>query len=136
MIYFFIYIFLEIYITIEIGGYIGGFYSILEIIGSFFLGVFFIKLVQVSIIETLTSAMQNGMNKKNFLLNNIISLIGCILLILPGFLSDFIGILLQLSIIERIIMYHLGINKKDKDNEIIDIECVDIDEPISKLKHK
>ena len=72
--------------------------------------------------------------KQSFLINNLLSFFGCILLILPGFLSDFLGLLAQLSLFDTIIYKLLSSkgHKNTQDDNIIDVEVEETNYDIHK----
>ena len=128
MLYFLIFFFLEIFVTIEVGAYLGGFMTILEIIFSFILGMLFLQSLKVSFIETMMNMARNNISKELILVGNLLSFIGCILLMLPGILSDFIGLLFQISLFDNLVVKLFTKNKKRKqyeDDNIIDVEIED-----------
>ena len=125
MIYFLIFFFLEIFITIEIGAYLGGLMTIFEIIASFIVGMILLKSLKMSFLETLMSMSKSGINKESIIIGNLLSFLGCILLMVPGILSDFIGILLQFPILDVLVLRLFMRNKKTtkyEDSNIIDVE--------------
>ena len=85
---------IEIYLFIEIGGKIGAFYTILLIFLTAFLGIYYAKYEGFN---TLRSAMTQMM-KNELPLYEIVSgatlAIASLLLIVPGFATDFIGFLM------------------------------------------
>ena len=130
MMYFLIFFFLEIFITIEVGAYLGGLMTIIEIILSFVLGMFLLQSLKVSFMETVMDMARNKISKEAMLVGNLLSFIGCILLMLPGILSDFIGLLFQISLFDTLIIKLLMRKKKRKayeDDNIIDVEIIEDD---------
>jgi len=117
MIYFLIYLFLEIFVLVEIGSTIGPFWTFIEIVGSAFLGLFLLSNFRYTFFENVRSLVIGEITLDAFTKNNIATLIGAILLIVPGFLTDVIGILFQFSIFTDLIV---SIFAKKKEN--IDIQ--------------
>ena len=105
LLYFIGYLFLETWLTIEIGGAIGGLWTFIEIIASAALGVLLIANFRAGVIETLTALVKKEIDKSQFLTYHIGRLLGALLLIVPGFLTDIIGVFLQFS------LFTLTINK-------------------------
>ena len=135
MMYFLILFFLEIFITIEIGAYLGGLMTVIEIILSFVLGMFLLQSLKVSFMETVMDMARNKITKEAMLVGNLLSFIGCILLMLPGILSDFIGVLFQISLFDALIIKLLIKKKKRKeyeDDNIIDVEIIEDDFKLNK----
>lgn len=128
MAYFFIFFFLEIFVTIEVGSYLGGLMTIMEIIASFILGMILLQSLKMSFLETLMTMSKRGINKESMLIGNLLSFLGCILLMIPGILSDIIGLLFQVPVIDVLMLRLFMKNKKQKryeDDNIIDIEIED-----------
>ena len=96
MIYFLIYLFLETMMSVWIAGYIGGLNTFLEIIFTALLGIYIIKNAKENFFSTLTELFFQQINSRQFINLNLYPLIGAILLIVPGFFTDLIGIILQI----------------------------------------
>jgi len=96
MIYFLIYLFLETMISVWIAGRIGGLNTFLEIIFTALLGIYIIKSAKENLFSTLTELMFQQINSRQFINLNLYPLIGAVLLIVPGFFTDLIGIILQI----------------------------------------
>lgn len=99
---FLIYFFLEVLTTIEIGSYLGGVGTFLEIVFSALFGIFLLFNFNSSLKENLDSISRMENSPDRVLTSTIFSLIGAILLIIPGILSDIIGVLMQFNIIALI----------------------------------
>tara|TARA_B100001093_G_C26817373_1_gene1010353 strand:- start:1132 stop:1551 length:420 start_codon:yes stop_codon:yes gene_type:complete len=120
---------LEIFLMIKIGGEIGAFNTIALIFLTAIVGIYFARLQGI---QTLRSGMINLYQNKSpiyDLLSGASIAIGALLLIIPGFFTDFIGFLLLIPFTRKIIFSVTLINKKktnikNKDN-IIDGEIVD-----------
>lgn len=133
MIYFLIYLFAEVYVTIEIASQIGGLVTFLEIVGSAFLGIFILMNFRHTLSENLDALRTRQIDMQGFSNRNILGLFGAILLILPGFLGDMIGILMQFSLIGTLIINrftrkyppqnHTYTTRKD--DHVIDAEIID-----------
>jgi len=127
MIYFLIYLFLEITVTINIARYIGSFATFVEVVVSAAIGLLIIANLKNSLSEGFRALLEKRITEEEFIKLHIFMLIGAILLIIPGFLSDFIGILFQfpyvaLKITKR--FYRFKTNKKRSD-DVIDVEVID-----------
>ncbi|MGE4456261.1 MAG: FxsA family protein [Arcobacteraceae bacterium] len=142
LIYFLLYLFLEVMITTSIAGNIGGLWTFFEIIGSAVLGVMIFKNFNISIAENLQKVSRGQMGQDEFMKLNIASLLGAILLIIPGFFTDIIGLLLQLNIVAKLVFskfivkgnssfYSQTQTKKGEDN-VIDVEIIEHHDSISK----
>tara|TARA_B110000438_G_scaffold294004_1_gene334706 strand:+ start:116 stop:520 length:405 start_codon:yes stop_codon:yes gene_type:complete len=112
---------IEIYLLIKVGSTIGAFNTIFLILFTAVTGVYFAKISGIK-------AMKSGFNQlvKNELpIYEIISgaalALAAVLLIIPGFLTDFIGFLLIFPITRKLLINSISIKinkKKDKGNTI------------------
>ena len=133
MIYFLIYLFAEVYITIEIASKIGGLGTFFEIVASAFLGVFILMNFRHTLSENLDALRTRQIDVRGFSNRNLMGLLGAILLILPGFLGDIIGILMQFSLTGSLIINRFtrkyppqnSTYTTQKDDHVIDAEIID-----------
>ena len=118
---------IEIYLFIEIGSKIGAVLTIFLILSTAFIGVIYVRYEGFN---TLRSAM-GQLIKNEIPLFEIVSgaalVIGAFLLLLPGFLTDAIGILLIFPITRKMIFKKVSSKYKEK-NKFIDGEYKDLDE--------
>ncbi|WP_331773786.1 FxsA family protein [Sulfurospirillum sp. 1612] len=132
MIYFFIYLFLEVTISVNIASQIGAFATFSEIVISAILGFGLLANFRYTFFETMQALNNRTISIEEFQKLNAFSVIGALLLILPGFFSDILGILLQFSFFATIFarkILHIN-NKTEKfkdrrDDEVIDVEIID-----------
>ena len=120
---------LEIFIMIKMGAKIGALNTIALIFLTAIIGVYFARLQGL---QTLKSGMLNLYQNKlpvYELLSGASIAIAAILLILPGFFTDFVGFLLLIPITRKIIFSIALKNKRKfnikKNDETIDGEIVD-----------
>ena len=118
---------IEIYLFIEIGSKIGAVLTILLILSTAFIGIIYVRYEGFN---TLRSAM-GQLIKNEIPLFEIVSgaglVIGAFLLLLPGFLTDAIGLLLIFPITRKMIFKKVSSKYKEK-NKFIDGEYKDLDE--------
>ena len=118
---------LEIFLLIMIGGEVGAFNTVALIFFTAIIGIYFAKLQGI---QTLRSGITNLYQNKSpayELLSGASIAIAALLLILPGFFTDFIGFLLLIPFTRRIIFtiaLRNKVNIKDKD-DAIDGEIID-----------
>ena len=120
---------LEIFLMIEIGSKIGALSTISLIFFTAIIGVYFAKMQGI---QTLKSGMVNLYQNKIpafEILSGASIAIAALLLIVPGFFTDFIGFLLLIPFTRRII-FSFTLKNKDKDvvneeDNTIDGEVVD-----------
>lgn len=135
MIYFVVYLFLEVLISVNISSYIGGFMTFFEIVLSAFIGIAILVNFRKTLAQNMTAVSYNCIDLKQFQSLNLFTIFGAILLILPGFLTDFIGILMQFSVFTTMLVnrYHVKsgscktkheTNNIKKDLDVIDVEII------------
>ena len=106
---------LEIYIMIKMGGKIGAINTVSLIFLTAIIGVYFAKLQGI---QTLRSGMINLYQNKipvYEILSGASIAIASLLLIIPGFFTDFIGFLLLIPFTRRII-FSIALKKSVKKN--------------------
>ncbi|HFU74550.1 MAG TPA: FxsA family protein [Helicobacteraceae bacterium] len=133
MIYFVLYLFLEVMVSTSIASEIGGLMTFFELIGSAFIGIAILINFRSTLAENMRAVSYNCINLQQFQELNLFTLFGAILLILPGFLTDIVGIVLQFSVFTSMLVTRYSSNmgncephpnqKKDDDN-VIDVEIL------------
>ena len=98
MVYFFIYLFLEVMISSSIASSIGGLNTFLAIVVTAIVGISILKNFKYSLMENIQKARTGQITQEEFIKTNVSRAIGALLLIIPGFFTDAIGILLQLGL--------------------------------------
>jgi 2-isopropylmalate synthase/UPF0716 protein FxsA len=78
---------------------IGGLLTFIEIVLSAFIGVFLLRTFQFSIIESGQKLSRTEITQEEFITSNMSKAIGAILLIVPGFFTDILGVFLQFGIL-------------------------------------
>jgi UPF0716 family protein affecting phage T7 exclusion len=135
MIYFLLYLFLEVIISTNIASAIGGLMTFFAIIVTAFIGVSILVNFRKTLVENMTAVSYNCIDLEQFQRLNLFTLFGAILLIIPGFLTDIIGIIMQFSVFTSMLVnrYHV---KSDncktfteekniqKDSDVIDVEII------------
>lgn len=139
MIYFLIYLFLEVVISVNIASALGGIMTFFELILSALLGVAILFNFRNTLAENMKAVSYNCINLQQFQELNLFTLFGAILLILPGFLTDIAGILMQFSVFTTMLVnrYSARHNKchtpdaphhftyhEEKDDHVIDVEII------------
>lgn len=119
MIYIFLYLFLEVMVSTYFASMLGGLYTFLEIVISAFIGMFLLKNFKYSLMMNIKSLTKGEITQEDFIKQNVANAIGAILLIIPGFLTDIVGILLQFGILTRILtkIFKFKIASKTNSNE-------------------
>ena len=134
MIYFLLYLFLETIVSVNISSAIGGFATFLEIVVSAFVGLAILANFKNTFFENLTAVSYAQIDLEEFQRLNLFTIIGAILLIVPGFLTDIIGTLLQFSAITTMLVNRYGVQSRRRDNnerfykeddDVIDVEVIE-----------
>ena len=120
---------LEIFLMIKVGGKVGALNTIALIFLTAIIGIYFAKLQGI---QTLKSGMANLYQNKLAaydLLSGASIAIAALLLIIPGFFTDFLGFLLLIPFTRKI-LFSIAFRKKSKVNlnnqdKTIDGEIVD-----------
>jgi len=138
MLYFLLYLFLEVIVSVNISSSIGGLSTFVEILLTAFIGISILVNFRRTLVENMRAVSLSCIDLEEFQKLNLFTLIGAILLILPGFLTDIFGALLQFSVITSMIVnrynvkssncktrdtYNEKINKQ-KDSDVIDVEII------------
>lgn len=132
MIYFLIYLFLEVVVSVEIASVIGALATFGVIIVTALLGFAILANFRNTFVENLKAMTNNCITVQEFQELNLFTLLGAIFLILPGFLGDIIGAMLQFGVVTKMIANHFSkskvcdkeMNTKTKDDDVIDVEIV------------
>jgi len=137
MIYFLLYLFLEVIVSVQISSAIGGLATFFEILLSAFVGISIVVNFRKNLVENMTAVSYNCIDLEQFQRLNLFTLIGAILLIVPGFLTDILGILLQFSVFTSMIVNRYNVksgkcnssfeekNHIKKDSDVIDVEIIE-----------
>ncbi|MDY0326840.1 MAG: FxsA family protein [Arcobacteraceae bacterium] len=135
LIYFFLYLFLEVMITTAIAGSIGGLWTFSEIILSAVVGILIFKNFRYSIAQNLQKLSRREISEEDFTKLNLASVLGAILLIIPGFFTDILGLLFQISFIAKVIFskfivksnssFYSKQQKQKGEDDVIDVEIIE-----------
>ena len=136
--YFLIYLFLEVLVSVNISSVIGAFATFAEIVFSAIVGFVLLANMRVTLMQNMQALMQGEISLESFERLNLWSFVGALLLILPGFFTDILGILLQFSAFVTLIASKLLHVKREespdirtkqhshlKKEDIIDVEVID-----------
>jgi 2-isopropylmalate synthase/UPF0716 protein FxsA len=98
MIYFFLYLFLETVISVNIASELGGFWTFVELVVSAMVGLLLLTNFRYTFFENMQALRRGAISPETFQSQNMAAVIGAILLIVPGFLTDINGVLLQFGL--------------------------------------
>ena len=97
----------EIYILIKIGSYFGAITSILLVVFTGILGAYLAKIQGLNTYFRIQQSLQEGRLPSSELIDAVLILFAGILLLTPGFLTDFFGFLLLIQITRNFIKFWL-----------------------------
>ena len=124
---------IEIYFFVQIGNEIGAVYTILFTLLTAFTGLATIKYQGVSSFIQARQSLSNTSNPGIEILSNLALLFSGILLLIPGFFTDFLGIILLFPMIRVFLIKFLvkkafsGFKKKSNPNPNTNKDYIDID---------
>lgn len=130
----FIYLFLEVLITYEMIDFLGVLGFVLEIIFSAILGFFILMNYRFFLGDALVRLREREISYEAFVGSNVFRILGAILLILPGGLTDILGILMQFSALgflavkpfmKKSASTPFDANNNPQKSEIIDVEVIE-----------
>lgn len=134
MIYFLIYLFLEVIITVNVASKIGGLMMFAEIMVSAMIGIMILFNFRTTLLSNVMELKERRISANGFYKRNLLSLLGAILLILPGILTDIIAVIMHMVllgsfIISRFMPKYQNVNQFDpsnqpKDDNVIDAEII------------
>ncbi len=130
MLYFLLYLFIETLVSVEIAGAIGPIWTFLEIVSSAILGFFLLMRFQYRSNEYIMALARREITLEEFESMSLYTLLGAILLIIPGFFTDILGLLMQFGAFARFFASKiLNLKKKPPhkrgEDDVIDVEIIE-----------
>ena len=121
---------LEIYLFIKIGSQIGAFNTILLIFITAFIGIYYAKYEGLNTINSGFSQIVKNQTPAYEIISGAAIAFAAILLILPGFATDFLGFLLIFPLSRKLIFGNISnkFKKNKPKNNFIDGEYEDIED--------
>ncbi len=124
------FLFLELYLSLKTGESIGFFWSVVWIILSALAGITLLKNSPLAVMGNMQAMQKGKLDIKKFQDASMSYFIGSILLIIPGVLSDLLGVLslgytLYLQFVAKITPEQTNYYKKQGDDDVIDVEIID-----------
>ena len=107
----------EIYLFIQIGGQIGAFNTILIILLTAVVGVYFVRLQGLNTLKSGVTQLYRNQIPVYEMMSGAALAVAALLLIIPGFATDIIGFLLALPSTRNLIFKYLGKKYKKKKNK-------------------
>ena len=100
---------IEIYLLIEVGSLIGGLATVVLLLLMSFLGAFLVRSQGFIIITRIREQLSQGRLPAAQMLDGALVLVGGVLLVTPGFFTDFLGIFFLIPPTRRLIKLWLGL---------------------------
>ncbi len=127
MLYFILYLFIETFVSVKIASVIGPFWTFVEIVATAVYGMWILKNMHLQLAVTMQALANGEISMEEFESMNLYTAIGAILLIIPGFFTDILGLLLQFGVFSKFIakkIFKLK-SKSREDDDVIDVEIIE-----------
>jgi len=133
--YFLLYLFLEIVISVNISSAIGALLTFVEVVLSAMVGIYILLNFRSTFAENMAAVSYHKIDLEQFQKLNLFAFIGAIMFIVPGFLTDIMGLIMQFSVITTMIVNRYAVKSTDykshedsnynlKDSDVIDVEII------------
>ena len=122
---------IEIYLFIKVGSYIGAFSTISLILVTAIIGIIYARYEGFNTLKSAMSQLIKNQIPIYEIISGAVLAFAAVLLILPGFATDIIGLLLIFPLTRKIMFHKISkkySNKNKKEEDFINGEYEDIDE--------
>ena len=119
---------IEIYLFIKVGSQIGAFNTIYLIIITAVVGLYYAKYEGLNTLRSAVSQLVKNEIPINEIISGAALAFAALLMILPGFLTDVIGLTIIFPWTRKIFLKKITIKKKNNNKNIIEGEYEDIDD--------
>ena len=121
---------LELYLSLYVGERIGFVWSAIWIVVSMSIGIRLLQYTPFTLMGHISNVSMGKLSLQEFQNASTAYLLGAIFLIIPGVLTDFLGILalgytLYLRFVAKITPEQTKFNKNKGDDNVIDVEIID-----------
>ncbi len=121
---------LELYLSLEVGENIGFMWSAIWIVMSMLIGIRVLQSSPLSLMGNLNSVSRGKLSMQSFQNASTAYLLGAILLIVPGVLTDLLGVVslsytLYLQLVAKITPEQTKFDRKKGDDNVIDVEIIE-----------
>jgi UPF0716 protein FxsA len=122
---------LEIFTMIKVGQHIGALNTVLLIITTAVIGIYYARIEGLNTIRSGLTNLYKNQSPAYELISGASIAFAAILLIIPGFVTDFMGLILLLPFTRKILIKNwikkkYAVEKKNKDN-VVDGEIIERD---------
>ncbi len=119
----------ELILSLKVVESIGAMWSVVWILGTIFIGISLLKNSQHAIMGSFNAVSTGKLDLRNFQNASMAYMFGALLLIVPGILSDTLGVLalcytLYLRFVAKMTPEKPNFNQKG-DHDVIDVEVID-----------
>ena len=119
---------IEIYLFIKVGSQIGAFNTISLIIITAVVGLYYAKYEGLNTLRSAVSQLVKNEIPINEIISGAALAVAALLMILPGFLTDVIGLIIIFPWTRKILLKKITIKKKNNNKNFIEGEYEDIDD--------
>ena len=119
---------IEIYLFIKIGSQIGAIITILLIFTTAIIGVYYAKFEGLNILKSSFTQISENKSPNYEIISGAAVALGAVMLIIPGFATDFFGFLIIFPLTRNIILNRFSKKLKKRKNNFIEGEFENIDE--------
>ena len=121
---------LELYLSLTVGENIGFMWSAIWIVVSMLIGVRVLQSSSLTLMGNLSSVSRGKLSMRSFQNASTAYLLGAIFLIIPGVLTDFLGLValsytVYLQFVAKITPEQTKFDKKQGNDNVIDVEIID-----------
>ncbi|MRI83090.1 MAG: hypothetical protein C6I00_01590 [Nitratiruptor sp.] len=128
MIYLLLYLFVEIYVSVKIASAIGPVWTFVEVVVTALYGLWILHNLHIQLGATMRALAHGEIGLEEFEEMNLAMVLGAILLIIPGFLTDIVGLLLQLKVLGKFAakrIFKMRSSKRREESDVIDVEIIE-----------
>ncbi len=119
---------IEIYLFIKIGSQIGAFNTISLILITAIIGIYYAKYEGLNTLRSAISQIIKNEMPMYEIISGAALAFAAMLMILPGFLTDIIGLIIIFPWTRKLLFKNINFNTQKNKNNFIDGESEDIDE--------
>jgi UPF0716 protein FxsA len=119
---------IEIYLFIKVGSQIGAFNTIYLIIITAVVGLYYAKYEGLNTLRSAVSQLVKNEIPINEIISGAALAVAALLMILPGFLTDVIGLIIIFPWTRKILLKKITIKKNNNNKNFIEGEYEDIDD--------
>jgi len=121
---------LELYLSLSVGEKIGFMWSAIWIVVSLLIGMRLLQSSSLTLMGNLSAVSRGKLSMKSFQNASTAYLLGAIFLIIPGVLTDLLGLValgytVYLQFVAKITPEQTKFDTKKGDNHVIDVEIID-----------